>query len=478
MKLPANFFWGGAISANQTEGSFDADERGITNFDMLPMNPTRLQDVVIDEENFLNQSFDYYSGRKGIDFYNRFKEDIQLLKDLGANSFRLSLSWSRIFPQGDEKEPNEKGIVFYERVLEELAVQGIEPIVTISHFDMPLGLIKKYGGWYNREIVNFYLNYSETVMKRFEKYVRYWIPFNEMNMTMHIPFIGAGLTFSSDENRLEKKYQAAHHQLLANSMTIEMGRKINPNFQFGCMMAAGKTYALTSRPEDVFAAFVSDKNNFFFSDVQVKGTYPKTMKNYFANNGIHLKTEEEDFEILKQNTVDFLSFSYYASACSAAKDQDVEMVKTNGPDTIKNPYLPDTNSVWQVDPLGLRITLNSLYDRYEIPLFIVENGLGTYADQMVDGKIRDDYRIDYMEKHLKNMIAAVVEDGVELMGYLSWGIIDLVSVSEGKMSKRYGVIYVDADDKGNGTYDRYKKDSFYWYQEVIRSNGQILMVEN
>lgn len=475
MKLSKDFLWGGAISANQTEGNFDKDGRGLTNFDMLPMDPSRLQDVVVDQDNFLDHEYDFYSGRQGNNFYEKYEEDIELLSELGVNSFRISLAWSRIFPNGDEKEPNEKGLVFYENVLKKLKEKNIEPIVTISHFDMPLTLIQKYGGWYNREMVDLYLKFSETVMTRFKEYVTYWIPFNEMNMTMHIPFIGAGLTFTSQENRLEKKYQAAHHQLLANARTIELGRKISSSFQFGCMMAAAKTYPYTCRPEDVFAAFESDKHNFFFSDVQVKGKYPKAMVAYFKNNNIKINMEAEDTETLSNNTVDFLSFSYYASACSAAQDQDIEKVRTNGPDTIRNPYLPESKSAWQVDPLGLRITLNSLYDRYEIPLFIVENGLGTYSDQLINGKIHDEHRVEYMESHFKNMISAVIEDGVELIGYLAWGIIDLVSVSEGKMSKRYGVIYVDADDKGNGTYQRVKKDSFYWYQKVIKTNGNCLI---
>ena len=477
MSLGTGFLWGGALSANQTEGNFDIEGRGITNFDMLPMESCRLQDVLTDQKNFLENEYDYYSGRKGIDFYTRYKEDISLLSELGVNSFRISLAWSRIFPNGDEEEPNEAGLQFYENVLKEMLIHKIEPIVTISHFDVPLTLIEKYGGWSNRKLIDFYLKFSETVMKRYKDMVNYWIPFNEMNMTMHIPFIGAGVTFTSDENRLEKKYQAAHHQLVANALTIKLGREISSTFQFGCMMAAGKTYAYTCQPEDVFAAFENDRNNYFFSDVQVKGHYPKLMLAYFNQQNVHIKQTLSDTDILAKHTVDFLSFSYYASACSAAKDKRVEKIKANGPDTIKNPYLPETNSVWQSDPLGLRITLNSLYDRYELPLFIVENGLGTYEDQLEDGKVHDFYRIEYMQNHLRNMLAAVEEDGVALIGYLAWGLIDLVSVSEGKMSKRYGVIYVDADDEGNGTYNRYPKDSFAWYKKVIKTNGESLKID-
>lgn len=475
MVLKESFLWGGAISANQTEGHFNADGRGLTNFDMLPPDPRRLEDVYLDQANFLAETHDYYSGRCGNNFYQTYDSDIELLAELGVNSFRLSIAWSRIFPTGEEEEPNEQGLAFYSKIFEKLKAKKIEPIVTISHFDMPLHLIKKYGGWYDRKIVDLYLKYAAVIMKRFSDYVTYWIPFNEMNMIMHIPFIGAGLTFTQNENKLAKKYQATHHQLLANAKAIQIGRRINPHFKFGCMMAAAKTYPYTSKPEDVFSTFESDKFNLIFSDVQVKGKYPNFLAGYFAKKQICLQTEGEDFSILKNNTVDFLSFSYYSSACSAAEDSDVEKVKTNGPDTVRNPHLPSSNSVWQVDPLGLRITLNQLYDRYELPLFIVENGLGTYQDQLVDGQIHDDYRIKYLKEHFENMILAVEEDGVELIGYLMWGMIDLVSVSEGKMSKRYGLIYVDADDQGNGTYKRYRKDSFAWYKKVIGSNGNILV---
>lgn len=472
MVLSSDFMWGGAISANQTEGSFNSDDRGLTNFDMLPQNPSRLKDVITDQENFLKNTFDYYSGRKGNNFYQQYKEDISLLAELGVNSFRISLAWSRIFPNGDEKTPNERGLAFYESVIDELIANKIEPIITISHFDIPLGIIENYGGWYNRKVIDLYLNFSQVVMERFKEKVRYWIPFNEMNMTMHIPFIGAGITFTSTENTLEKKYQSAHHQLVANAKTIEVGRKITPDFKFGCMMAAGKTYPYTCKPEDVFATFEQEKANYLFSDVQVKGQYPQLMLKFFEKNNINITMLPEDTHLFKNNTVDFLSFSYYSSACNAAHNKDIDTVKMNGPDTLKNPYLSDTNSVWQIDPLGLRITLNTLYDRYEIPLFIVENGLGTYADELINGRIHDDYRIDYMKQHLSNMKKAIEEDGIELLGYLAWGIIDLVSVSEGKMSKRYGVIYVDSDDNGIGTYHRYRKDSFYWYQTVIKTNGE------
>lgn len=472
MSLSEDFLWGGAISANQTEGAYINEDKGLSNFDMLPFNEKRLKDVVWeDDQNIFNEKDQYYPSHTAINFYNTYKEDIALLAEMGINSFRFSISWPRIFPKGTEAEPNEKGLAFYSAVLDELEKYSIEPVVTISHFDIPMHLVKEYGGWSNRKVIEFYLTYAKTVIERFSDRIRYWIPFNEMNMIMHIPFIGGGLVFHEGENRLQRKFQAAHHQLIANALTIKEAKKINPEFQMGSMIAAGKTYPYTSKPEDIFAAFESDKHNLFYSDIQVHGEYPRFIIKYLDNQEIKIETKSEDFKILKENTVDFLSFSYYSSACTAAKEEGLERTRTNGFTTLKNPYLPPSNSVWQIDPLGLRITLNQLYDRYQIPLFIVENGLGIPDEITPDKEIHDDYRIKYLDSHLKNMISAVAYDGVELIGYMSWGCIDLVSVSEGAMSKRYGYIYVDLDDAGQGTGKRYKKDSYYWYQNVIKNNG-------
>lgn len=478
MKLSKDFLWGGAISANQSEGAYLEGDRGLSNFDMLPMDERRLKPVYMNKnDNILVKRGEFYPSLEAIDFYHRYKEDIALLAQLGVRCFRLSISWSRIFPDGTEEKPNEAGMTFYENVFKELKKYNIEPVVTISHFDLPMHLVSKHGGWYDRRVVDCYTKYASCVMERFREYVTYWIPFNEMNMILHIPFIGGGLTFREGENELNKKYQAAHHQLLANAKTIAIGKKISPKFQFGCMLAAGKTYAYTCKPEDVFAALLHERENLFFSDVQVYGEYPAYTKHYFEKNGIQLHMEPNDLQVLKENTVDFVSFSYYSSACSAANEEGIEKTAANGPDTIRNPYLPKSNSVWQNDPLGLRITMNHLYERYHLPLFIVENGLGT--EDIVDdpANVEDDYRIDYLRGHLKNMIQAVQEDGVELIGYLSWGIIDVISVSNGRLSKRYGMIYVDADDYGHGTYDRYPKKSFHWYKKVIETDGEFLFEE-
>ncbi|GAA2946490.1 family 1 glycosylhydrolase [Enterococcus raffinosus] len=475
MKQEKQFFWGGATSAAQSEGNYLADGRQPSNFDFLPLDDRRLKAVYKNQSASILESRgdEIYPGRNGNDFYHHYQEDIALLKELGANSFRFSISWSRIFPTGEEEAPNEAGLQFYENILTELERLQMEPIVTLSHFEIPLHLVKKYNGWENRKVVELFLHYAETVLQRFKGRIKYWIPFNEMNMVLHIPFIGGGILFEEGKDNLSIQYQAGHHQLLANALSIEAGKRIDPDNQFGAMLAAGKTYAYTCDPKDVFAALQQEKENLLFSDVQVFGEYPRFFSHFIKDKQLNLTIYPEDREALQKNTVDFVSFSYYSSACTAAEENGIDRVATNGYTTLRNPYLPKAKSVWQDDPLGLRITLNQLHDRYHKPLFIVENGIGT-QDDFVDGKVHDDYRIHYLKEHVKNMKLAMEEDGIDLMGYLMWGIIDLPSVSEGKISKRYGVIYVDQDDENNGSHQRYKKDSFTFYQKVIASNGAVV----
>ena len=475
MKKETQFLWGGAISAAQSEGNYLADGRQPSNFDYLPLDDRRLKAVYKNQADSILASTgdEIYPGRNGNDFYHHYREDIGLLKELGVNSFRFSISWSRIFPTGEEEQPNEAGLKFYEVLLTELEKQQMEPIVTLSHFEIPVHLVKKYNGWEDRKVIDFFLHYGKTVMTRFKGRIKYWIPFNEMNMVLHIPFIGGGILFEEGKDNLSMQYQAGHHQLLANALIIQAGKEIDPANQFGAMLAAGKTYAYTCDPKDVFAALQQERENLLFSDVQVFGEYPKFFGHYIVEKNLKLRIDQEDDEILKKNTVDFVSFSYYSSACTAAEESGIDRVATNGYTTLRNPYLPKGKSVWQDDPLGLRITLNQLQDRYHKPLFIVENGIGT-QDEFADGKVQDDYRIHYLREHIKNMLLAVEEDGIELMGYLMWGIIDLPSVSEGKISKRYGVIYVDQDDQNKGTHQRYKKDSFAFYQKIILSNGAVV----
>ena len=415
----------------------------------------------------------FYPGREAVDAYGHYKEDIALFAELGLRCYRFSISWSRIFPTGEEKEPNEAGLRYYDNYIDELLKYGIEPIVTICHFDMPLALVEKYGSWRSRTVIDCYIRYCEALFRRYKEKVRYWITFNEINMLMHLPFMGAGLCFQEGENELQVKYQAAHNELVASALATKLAHEINPAFQIGCMLAAGSVYPYSCNPLDVWESMKKDRENYFFIDVQVRGEYPSYAKKILEKEGIHLEIGADDARILKENTVDFVSLSYYNSRCVRA-DGKGEASGGNVFASAKNPYLTCSQWGWPIDPMGLRITLNALYDRYQKPLFIVENGLGAVDEVETDGSINDDYRIDYLRSHILAMMQAVDEDGVELLGYTPWGCVDLISATTGEMSKRYGLIYVDKDNAGNGTLKRTKKKSFHWYKEVIASNGENL----
>ncbi|MBQ4251900.1 MAG: 6-phospho-beta-glucosidase, partial [Erysipelotrichaceae bacterium] len=392
--------------------------------------------------------------------------------EMGFKTFRLSIAWSRIFPKGDEEEPNEEGPKFYDAVFDECHKYGIEPLVTITHFDIPIHLIKQYGGWKNRKLVEFYKRLVTVLFNRYKGKVKYWLTFNEINMILHLPFMGAGLFFEEGEDRKKAEYRAVHNELLASAWAVKIAREIDPTMKIGCMLAAGEFYPYCCDPEDIWLARQTDRSNLMFIDVQARGYYPSYALKQFERDGIDINLTEEDREILK-NTVDFISLSYYSSRCVSTR-ADVEKAGGNAIGGVRNPYLKCSEWGWAIDPLGLRITLNSLYDRYQKPLFIVENGLGARDVVEKDGSINDDYRIDYLRQHIIEMKKAVEEDGVELWGYTTWGCIDLVSASTGEMSKRYGFIYVDLDDYGNGTLERRKKKSFEWYRKVIATNGEDL----
>lgn len=408
MAFRNDFLWGGATAANQCEGAYNVDGRGLANVDVAPHGPERYA-VVSGQRKMLDfEDGYYYPAQTGIDFYHHYKEDIALFAEMGFKTFRMSLAWTRIFPNGDETEPNEAGLAFYEDVFRECQAHGIEPLVTITHFDCPIHLIKEYGGWRNRKLIDFYKNLATTIFTRYKGLVKYWLTFNEINMILHLPFMGAGLVFEEGENKEAVEYLAAHNELVASAWATKIAHEIDP-------------------------------------------------------------------EILAANTVDFISFSYYSTRCSAGADNpDVERTQGNAFAGAKNPYLQESQWGWAIDPLGFRITLNDLYDRYQKPLFVVENGLGAKDVVEEDGSINDDYRIDFLRQHIAAMRDAVTEDGVDLLGYTTWGPIDLVSAGTGEMSKRYGFIYVDRDDAGNGTLKRSKKKSFDWYKKVIASNGEDL----
>lgn len=471
--FPEDFLWGGAIAANQCEGSFNEGGKGLSLVDVLPTVAENRWGAMDDLKQTIETTYSFYPSHESIDFYHHYKEDIALFAEMGFKVFRMSISWPRIFPNGDDEEANEQGLAFYDSVFDELSKYGIEPLVTINHFDTPLALVNKYGGWRNRKLIAFYVRYAETIMKRYREKVKYWLTFNEINMIIHVPTLGGGLIFNEGENKERVKYQAAHHQLVASALATELAHKINPENKIGCMLAAGMVYYNTPHPLDIRAAQEKNQEQYFFIDVQSRGYYPSYAERFFDERDFQIEMEEGDKETLKSNTVDFISFSYYSSRLTSADPEVMKVLsQANAFATLNNPYLEDSEWGWAIDPIGLRITMNELYDRYQKPLFIVENGLGA-ADKLEDGTVHDEYRIDYMRQHIEQMKEGV-RDGVPLMGYTSWGCIDLVSASTGEMNKRYGFIYVDRDNQGKGTNKRYKKDSFEWYKTVIESNGNKL----
>ena len=474
MSFPKGFLWGGATAANQCEGAYQEGGRGLANGDVLPAGKDRfpvglgkLKMLTCDENH-------YYPAHQGIDFYHHYKEDIKLFSEMGFKTFRLSISWSRIFPNGDDQTPNEEGLQFYEDVFKECQRYGIEPLVTITHFDVPMNLVEKYGSWRHRKMIDFYLNYCETIFKRYKDLVKYWLTFNEINMVLHLPFVAAGLTFEEGDNIEQIKYTATHHELVASALATKLAHEMMPNCQVGCMLAAGNTYANTPNPKDVWKSMEKDRENYFFIDVQSRGAYPNYALKELERKGITIPFAEGDQDILKHHTVDFIAFSYYSSRLTSADPEVNKMTQGNVFATLRNPYLEASEWGWQIDALGFRITMNSLYDRYQKPLFVVENGLGAVDVVTDQGTVEDDYRIEYLREHIKAMKDAIELDGVQVLGYTPWGCIDLVSASTGEMKKRYGFIYVDLDNDGNGTMKRLKKKSFDWYKEVIASNGEVL----
>ncbi|MBW5833929.1 6-phospho-beta-glucosidase [Yersinia enterocolitica] len=467
--FPDGFLWGGALAANQAEGACFEGGKGLTTVDMIPHGEHRLAVKLGQEKRFTLRDNEFYPSHQAIDFYHRYKDDIALMAEMGFTVFRTSIAWSRIYPNGDELTPNAEGIAFYRDLFNECKKHNIEPLVTLCHFDVPMHLVTEYGSWRNRKMVEFFTRYSRTCFEAFDGLVKYWLTFNEINILLHSPFSGAGLVFEPNENQEQVKYQAAHHELLASALATKIAHEVNPENQVGCMLAGGNFYPRTCKPEDVWAALEKDRENLFFIDVQARGAYPAYTKRLFREKGISIATQVGDDDILKY-TVDFVSFSYYASRCASADMNDHNSSAANIVKSLKNPHIQASEWGWGIDPLGLRITMNMMYDRYQKPLFLVENGLGAKDEINPQGEIEDDYRISYLREHIKAM-AEAIDDGIPVIGYTSWGCIDLVSASTGEMSKRYGFVYVDRDDLGTGSLARKKKKSFYWYKKVIASNG-------
>ncbi|WP_375152613.1 6-phospho-beta-glucosidase [Enterococcus mundtii] len=476
-ELPKDFLWGGAIAAHQAEGAWNIDGRGPSIADVMTAGgngiPRKITKGIIEGE--------YYPNHEAIDFYHRYKEDIQLFKELGLKCLRTSISWSRIFPTGQEETPNEQGLKFYDDLFDECLKNGIEPVVTLSHFEIPYAIYEDFGGFANKAVIPLFVKFAQCVFDRYKDKVTYWMTFNEINNQadgqepVHV-WTNSAMIIEDDQDKEALVFQAGVNELIASAWAVNEGKKINPNFQIGCMMAYVPIYPYSCAPEDMIASVKANERRFFYSDVHVRGEIPTYTEKYWEQKGLTIDISEKERQILRQGTVDYIGFSYYMSGTITTLP-DVEGRQTEdipSAKLVKNPYITASDWGWPIDPVGLRYVLNTVYQRYDLPLFIVENGFGAY-DQLTDSnEIHDDYRSNYLREHIEQMKKAVVEDGVPLIGYTPWGIIDIVSFGSGEMEKRYGMIYVDKDNTGKGTLQRLKKDSFAWYQQVIETNGEQL----
>jgi 6-phospho-beta-glucosidase len=489
MAFRSDFLWGSATSASQFEGGGHVGGKGISTADCITRGSRtqrrkityRTAEGVVKAETMsaleelTGVEFGQFDGYEypsddGVDFYHHYREDIALMAELGLKAFRLSINWARIYPNGDDPEPNREGLDFYADVFRELKKHGIEPVVTLSHYETPVALTNRWNAWADRRTLACWERYVRTVLEEYKGLVRYWLTFNEINVAFLNTWLAAGVSTQDPQTQAE----IAHHQLLASAYTVKLAHSLSAEYRVGNMITFTPYYPYSPRPADVLESWKKQNRAFFFADVQCRGTYPTYQLRQYERQGIRLALSEADRQLLREGTVDFVSFSYYLSGCASGDPQVLASQQGNLATGVKNPYLPASDWGWQIDPVGLRITLDYLYDRYQKPLFIVENGLGARDTVEPDGSIHDPYRVDYLRSHIQEMKKAVEEDGVDLLGYTPWGCIDLVSVSTGEMAKRYGFIYVDKQDDGTGDLRRLKKDSFAWYQAVIASNGEAL----
>lgn len=480
--FPENFLWGGATAACQIEGAYDVDGRGLSTSDIHKYNSKldrkKYRSKLVENEHTsatlaacVADQDGYYPKRYGNEFYYRYKEDIALMKEMGFNSFRFSISWPRIFPKGDETKPNEKGLEFYDKVIEEVVKAGMEPIVTMFHYDIPLHLLTEYGGFKNPKLIGFMTRYAKVLLDRYADKVKCWIPFNQTNLIQYCSFKSLGILRDKTDNLVEDQYQAIHNQFIINAEIKKYAKELNPEIKIGIMLADCTYYPNTCRPEDIVFTMRRIRRQYFYADVPLRGEYPGHMLRYFKENDIHVNITEEDRELLKHNTLDFLAFSYYYSRTLDSQNNTMD------PRTIsENPYLKGNAWGWTIDPLGMYNAISQYWDRYQKPIMIAENGFG-YEDVFEDGTVHDDYRINYLKQHIQ-AVGEAIKDGVDVFAYLPWGPIDLVSSGTAEMSKRYGFVYVDLDDFGKGSGDRFKKDSFYWYQKVIATHGEGLCFDD
>ncbi|MGF2055915.1 6-phospho-beta-glucosidase [Vagococcus fluvialis] len=473
-ELPKNFLWGGALAAHQVEGAWNEAGRGMSIADVMTAGGNGISRKIT--EGILEN--EYYPNHEAIDFYHHYKEDIQLFKEMGLKCLRTSISWSRIFPNGTEQEPNEAGLQFYDDLFDELIKNGIEPVITLSHFEMPYNLYKEFGGFGNKEVIPLFVKFAKCVFTRYKDKVTHWMTFNEINNQadgqedLHV-WTNSAMILNETDNKEEVVFQAAMNELIASAYAVREGKKINPNFKIGCMMAYVPIYPHSCNPNDMIASLKINERRYFYSDVHVRGEVPSYTQKYWERNNYNIEISEEEKAVLKEGKVDYIGFSYYMSG-TVSTDMTIEGMPNKdfkGTQMVRNPYIESSDWGWPIDPVGLRYILNTVYQRYNVPLFIVENGFGAYDQLDENNFIKDDYRIDYLSKHIEQMELAIVEDGVDVIGYTPWGIIDIVSFGSGEMEKRYGMIYVDKDNKGEGTLKRSKKMSFDWYKNVIATNG-------
>ena len=474
-QLPADFLWGGAVAAHQVEGGWDQGGKGVSIADVLSGGAHGVDRVMTDGV------LDGYSypNHQAVEFYSHYKDDIALFAEMGFKCFRTSIAWTRIFPNGDEQQPNEAGLQFYDDLFDELLKHNIEPVITLSHFEMPYHLVKEYGGWLNRKVVDFFVRFSEVVLERYKNKVKYWMTFNEINNQRNwkYPLFGyccSGVVFTDHPQPEQAMYQVLHHQFVASAKVVSLGHNINPDLQIGCMIAMVPLYPFSCHPDDVMLAQEAMRERYLFGDVHMRGYYPSYILNEWARKGYHIEMQNEDEQVLREGCADYIGLSYYMSNAVQANAEGTGSAVSGFEGSVPNPHVKASDWGWQIDPVGLRYSLAALYERYQKPLFIVENGFGAIDKPEADGQINDDYRIAYLKAHIEQMKLAVFYDGVELMGYTPWGCIDCVSFTTGQYSKRYGFIHVDKNDDGSGTLKRSKKKSFGWYQQVIASQGENL----
>ncbi|MCH3962157.1 MAG: family 1 glycosylhydrolase [Solobacterium sp.] len=479
-----DFLFGGAICSSQAEGAYKEGGKGLDTQDLRYFDPAWTKDErkLIPNRRLNHPKLEaalqtddtsHYPFRHGIDFYHRWESDLDLFQEMGLRIFRTSVCWARIYPHGDDEKPNEEGLKYYHDLFAGCQKRGIKVFVTMLHYNIPWHLVEKYGGWRSRETVKFYEKYARTLFARLGDTVDYWLPFNEFNAGKFNPYNGVCILDDDADNTQDTIFQCLHHQFIANALAVKACHEMLPGKMIGGMIARFTSYPATCKPEDVMQSITDEQySNWFYLDVMARGKYPSYMERFFDHSGVTIKMEPGDKELIAENTVDFVSFSYYFSQVSTTQN-GWEKTEGNLIMSNKNPYLKSSEWGWQMDPIGLRVTLNQVYDRYQLPVFVAENGLGAIDHVEADGSIHDSYRIEYLREHIKQMKEAV-KDGVELLGYTMWGFIDVVSCGSMEMSKRYGVIYVDQDDAGNGTLERSRKDSFYWYQKCIASNGEDL----